>query len=152
MGQAMFYHLTRRPLEVVLRELLARAVDRGMRVAVRGTDAARLDALDAALWQGPEEQFLPHGCAGGPQDTDQPILLTTSQDAPNGAVCVMAIEGAEVTPQEVAALQRVCVIFDGNDDAALERARAQWKMLRDAGAKAKYWSEESGRWEMKAET
>ncbi|MEO0866035.1 MAG: DNA polymerase III subunit chi, partial [Pseudomonadota bacterium] len=27
-----------------------------------------------------------------------------------------------------------------------------WKTLKDAGASAQYWSEESGRWEKKAET
>jgi DNA polymerase-3 subunit chi len=152
MGQAMFYHLTRNPMEVALADLLGRAHARGMRVAVRGVDAKRLEWLDEKLWLGPEEQFLPHGLAGGPQDARQPILLTTSTDIPNGATCVMAIDGAEVTVEDVAGHDRVCVLFDGNDEAMLNGARGQWKMLKDAGAKAQYWSEESGRWEMKAET
>ncbi|MCW8843703.1 MAG: DNA polymerase III subunit chi, partial [Rhodobacteraceae bacterium] len=29
--------------------------------------------------------------------------------------------------------------------------RGQWKSLTDAGCAAQYWSEESGRWEKKAE-
>ena len=53
--------------------------------------------------------------------------------------------------REVQALERVCVIFDGNDPAALDIARGQWKALTDAGCAAQYWSEESGRWEKKAE-
>ena len=32
-----------------------------------------------------------------------------------------------------------------------EHARVQWKTLTDAGCSAQYWSEESGRWEKKAE-
>lgn len=48
-------------------------------------------------------------------------------------------------------MERVCVLFDGNDDLALNRARGQWKALTDAGCAAQYWSEESGRWEKKAE-
>ena len=40
---------------------------------------------------------------------------------------------------------------DGNDPAALDIARGQWKALTDAGCAAQYWSEESGRWEKKAE-
>jgi DNA polymerase-3 subunit chi len=152
LGRALFYHLTRRPLEQTLAMLLEKSFEAGLRVAVRGTDDARLDWLDAQLWLGPEERFLPHGRAGQPHAADQPVLLTTGAEAPNGARCLMVIDGAEVTAAEVAAMERVCVLFDGQDPAALERARGQWKSLKDAGAAAQYWSEESGRWEKKAET
>jgi len=79
------------------------------------------------------------------------VLLTTAEAA-NGATCIMSIDGASVTAEEVTALDRVCVLFDGDDPDALATARAQWKTLKDAGASAQYWSEESGRWEKKAET
>jgi len=151
MGAAYFYHLTRRPLEDTLTMLLGKAIQAGWRVAVRGRDAGRLAALDEKLWLTPEDGFLPHGLAGGAHDADQPVLLTTGP-APNGAVCVMCIDGAEVSAEEVGALDRVCVLFDGNDPQALDVARGQWKALKDAGVSAQYWSEESGRWEKKAET
>lgn len=151
MGAAYFYHLTRRPLEDTLAMLLGKSLQAGWRVAVRGTDHARLAWLDERLWLGESDGFLPHGLAGGPHDADQPVLLTTDA-AGNGASCVMSIDGAPVTAQEVGALERVCVLFDGNDEQALGVARAQWKALKDAGAAAQYWSEESGRWEMKAKT
>jgi DNA polymerase III subunit chi len=57
-----------------------------------------------------------------------------------------------VAPEEVAAMERVCILFDGNDEAAVAQARGQWKALTGAGCAAAYWSEESGRWEKKAET
>ncbi|QFT59783.1 DNA polymerase III subunit chi [Sulfitobacter sp. THAF37] len=152
MGAAYFYHLTRRPLAETLRMLLERSLAQGWRVAVRGTDPAGLEALDRALWLGPEEGFLPHGLAGGPHDAAQPVLLTTAPDAPNAPACVMSCHGAEVTPEEVAALERVCVLFDGDDPTALDRARHQWMALKQAGVSAQYWSEASGRWEKKAET
>lgn len=152
MGAAYFYHLTRRPLVDTLRMLLDRSLAQGWRVAVRGTDAAGLEALDRALWLGHDEGFLPHGMAGGPHDAAQPVLLTTAAAAANTPACVISVQGAEVTAQEVAALERVCVLFDGDDDVALNRARDQWKVLKEAGAAAQYWSEESGRWEKKAET
>ena len=144
MGAAFFYHLTRQPLEVTLPMLLGKARGAGWRVAVRGRDAGRLDWLDQRLWQGAEEDFLPHGLAGGPHDALQPILLTAGA-AGNDPQCLMAIDGAEVTPE------RVCVLFDGNDPEALDMARGQWKRLTGAGCAAQYWSEESGRWEKKAE-
>ncbi|MFX0540399.1 DNA polymerase III subunit chi [Roseovarius sp. S4756] len=152
MGVAYFYHLTRAPLEVTLPMLLGKARGAGWRVAVRGSDPARMDALDEALWNaGGDDAFLPHGRAGQPHEADQPILLTTLTDMPNGASCLMTVEGAEVQPKEVQRLDRVCVLFDGNDEAALAHARTQWKALTDAGCAAQYWSEASGRWEKKAE-
>ena len=150
MGEAYFYHLTRRRAEDVLPPLLERCLAQGWRVAVRGTDAARLDALDEALWLGPKDGFLPHGRAGGGHDARQPVLLTTEGAAPNDPACVMALDGAEVSADEVARFARVCILFDGLDGDALSRARAQWTALTEAGAGARYWSEESGRWEEKA--
>jgi DNA polymerase-3 subunit chi len=151
MGAAFFYHLTRKPLEVTLPMLLDKARGAGWRVAVRGREAARMDWLDEKLWLGPEDGFLPHGRAGQPHEADQPILLTTEAALPNGAVCLMSVDGAEVVAEEVQALERVCVLFDGNDEAAVQVARDQWKTLTRSGCQAQYWSEASGRWEKKAE-
>lgn len=152
MGAVMFYHLTQRPLVDTLRMLLEKSLANGWRVAVRGTDRTALEALDAGLWLGPEESFLAHGMAGGPCDMLQPVLLGTAdaQNA-NGAQCVMAVHSAAITPADAAAMERVCILFDGYDEAQLTHARGQWKSLTAAGVSAQYWSEESGRWEKKAE-
>ncbi|SHG31443.1 DNA polymerase III subunit chi [Cognatishimia maritima] len=151
MGAAYFYHLTHSPLDVALPMLLEKAIGAGWRVAVRGTDAARLDMLDQKLWLGREESFLPHAIAGGPHDAMQPILLTTESSAPNDASCLMSVDGAEISAEEIQAMDRVCILFDGLDDEAVSHARRQWKALTDAGCAAQYWSEESGQWEKKAE-
>ncbi|GAB5437024.1 DNA polymerase III subunit chi [Falsiruegeria mediterranea] len=151
MGAAYFYHLTRNPLEVTLPVLLGKARQAGWKIAVRGGDPGRLEWLDEKLWLGPDDGFLPHGLAGGAHDALQPILLTTVADAPNEASCVMAVDGAQVAAEEVEALDRVCILFDGTDPEAVQHARGQWKALTGAGCKAQYWSEESGRWEKKAE-
>jgi DNA polymerase-3 subunit chi len=152
MGAAWFYHMTRKPLEETLPALLARAQGQGWRVAIRGTDPARIGWLDEKLWLLSDDGFLPHGVAGGAFDADQPVLLTTGTAVPNGASYLVAIDGAAVAPEEVAAMERVSIMFDGHDPAAVAAARAQWKALTGAGCAAAYWSEESGRWEKKAET
>lgn len=152
MGSAYFYHLTRSPVDLALPMLLTRSLEAGWHVVVRGVDGGRMDWLDQKLWAGPEEAFLPHGLAGGAHDADQPVLLTTGAEMPNGARCLMSVDGAGVEPAECAALERVCVIFDGNDPAAVEAARGQWKRLTGAGVPAQYWSEDGGRWQKKAES
>ena len=152
MGSARFYHLTRSSLEQSLQQLLPRAIGAGLRVELRGTDAARLEWLDQALWLGDEAGFLPHGLAGGSHDALQPVLLTTSQAVSGGTDCLFAVHGAPVEAPEVAALDRVLFLFDGNDPDALGHARGQWKALTAAGAAAEYWSQESGSWQKKADT
>lgn len=152
MGAVYFYQLSRAPLEMTLPMLLGKARGAGWRVAVRGTSADHLKWLDEKLWLGDEADFSPHGIAGGDFDKEQPILLTTSAESPNGATCIMAVEGADVSGEEVNAMERVCIIFDGNTPEALDKARGQWKQLTDAGCSAQYWSQESGTWEKKAES
>jgi len=152
MGEVYFYHLTRQPLEAVLPTLLARARGAGWRVTVRGTSNDRMAWLDEKLWLGDEAAFLPHGRAGGPHDADQPVLLTTATAMPNEAACLMAVDGAEITAPEVTSLQRACILFDGNDPTALEAARGQWRGLTAAGCAAQYWSQDSGQWQMKAQS
>lgn len=124
MGDAYFYHLTRSPLDAALRLLLERSLSRGWRVAVRGSTPARIDWLDEKLWLTPEDGFLPHGRAGGDRDGEQPVILTTDTGLPNGAACLIAIEGAEIAAEEVAGLERACILFDGGDTAARARARS----------------------------
>jgi DNA polymerase III subunit chi len=146
MGNTLFYHLTRSPVETLLPMLLDKALAAGWQVAVRGTDAERMRWLDERLWLGPEDRFLPHGLAGGAHDAAQPVLLTTESESPNGAACLVAIDGAAVSAQEALALERVCILFDGADAAAVAHARDQWSVLAEAGVALQYWSEAGGRW------
>ncbi len=151
MGAVYFYHLTRAPLETTLPVLLGKARAAGWRISVRGVDPTRMAWLDEKLWQGPDDGFLAHGLAGGDHDADQPILLTCDTTAANAPACVMSVDGAKVEADEVKNMERVCVLFDGNDPDAVQQARDQWKTLTDAGCSAQYWSEADGRWEKKAE-
>lgn len=151
MGAAYFYHLTQSSVEQTLPMLLSKSRAQGWMIEVRGTDQAAMARLDQALWAGPPDAFLPHGLAGGPHDADQPILLTTQAGQMPDADCIMSVHSAEVSPQEVEASTRVCVLFDGHDGDALARARVQWKTLTAAGCSAQYWAQDGGRWEKKAE-
>ncbi|MEO1276779.1 MAG: DNA polymerase III subunit chi [Pseudomonadota bacterium] len=65
MAELGFYRLTETPLERALPVMLAKSLERGWRVEVRGGNAAALEALDQALWSHDQENFLPHGLARG---------------------------------------------------------------------------------------
>lgn len=152
MGTVMFYHLIQSAPADTLAVNAPRALGQGWRVMVRGTDPAALDRLDAALWlKGGDDAFLPHGVEGGPHDADQPVLLGLGAPV-NGARVLALVDGAAATDAEIAAMERVWVLFDGNDPDRLHAARGQWKAMVAAGHAAQYWSEDSGRWEKKAES
>lgn len=148
MAVARFYHLTRDPPEILVPQLLSKSLEAGLRVALRAGGPARLEALSRSLWL--VEGFLPHGVEGGAHDGDQPVLLTASerpaQDLPNRPLCLIALDQSPVTPQEAAAMERLCIVFDGADPAQVEAARSQWRILTRAGIAAEYWSQEGGRW------
>ena len=149
MGAVYFYHLTQNPLERTLLLLLEKALQAGWRIEVRAIDEKRLAWLDEQLWLGSEESFLPHGLAGGTHDTHQPVVLSLK---PTGqANCIMSVDGALITQDEVEASNRICIIFNGLDDRELQIARQQWKSLTEAGCQAQYWSEETGHWQKKSE-
>lgn len=151
MPGVLFYQLASTPLETLVSTLATRALAQGWRIEARGTDRVRMQALDAALWLGPQDSFLPHGLAGGAMDARHPLLLTHGPGpAANAPHALLALDGAEVEPAEAAALERVWVIFDGADPAALECARAQWRRLA-TDLPAQYWLDEAGRWVKKAE-
>lgn len=153
MGQVYFYHLTDSPLEAALPMLLERARQAGWNILLRGADEDRLDWIDQKLWLLGDESFLPHGQSGGPHDAMQPILLSLDADiSANNAACLMAFDGAAVSTDEVQAVERACILFDGNDPDAVQKARDQWKLLGAGGCTAQYWAQDGGRWSKKAES
>lgn len=149
MGQAMFYHLTRSGAFDTVMSILPRALAQGWPVMLRGTVRGALERWDERLWTDDPAGFLPHGMEGGPHDAAQPVLLGLGPAA-NGARGVFLLDGAEPLPGEEA-LERLWVIFDGNDPPALNGARALWTRLAGLGMVLQYWSEETGRWQMKTE-
>ena len=152
MGTVMFYHLTQSAAADTLANIAPRALQQGWRVMVRGTDPEALERLDAALWlKSGDDGFLPHGIEGGPHDADQPILLGLGSPV-NRARVLALVDGAGATDAEIAAMERVWVLFDGTDTDRVQAARALWKTVTAAGHPAQYWSEDGGRWEKKAES
>ncbi len=149
MGAVYFYHLTESPLDQALPQLLDRARAQGWRVLVRGRNQPLLARLDTVLWEGPDDSFRAHGMAGD-HDDNQPILLVLDHPG-TGFDCIMSVDGADLTAAEIATAERACILFDGQDGDALQRARGQWKTLTGAAVAAQYWAQEDGRWVKKAE-
>ncbi|MFC0217334.1 DNA polymerase-3 subunit chi [Pseudochelatococcus lubricantis] len=146
MTDILFYHLQRQPLEAVLPTLVEKSLARGWRVAIEVPDAERLTALDDHLWIWRDDSFLPHGTDQAADCADEPVLLTRQHANLNRADVRFLVDGAGIA-DDAGSYARIVLMFDGNDDAALARARDEWRKVRAMGFAATYWQQdEAGRW------
>jgi DNA polymerase-3 subunit chi len=149
MTEVLFYHLEHHPLERVLPALVERTLARGWRAVVQAGSEERVEALDTLLWTYAEESFLPHGTKRDGNHKAQPVYLTADDINPNEATVRFLVDGAEIG--ETAGYERIVVLFDGNDPAAVARAREQWMAVKASGCDATYWQQSpEGRWEKRA--
>ncbi|WP_225027313.1 DNA polymerase III subunit chi [Xinfangfangia pollutisoli] len=147
----VFMQLTRSTVEETVLLQAGRALKQGWRVMLRAARPEQLARLDDWLWLHPEDGFLPHGREDAPQAEAQPLLLGLGAPV-NGAQAVLLLGGLAVDPDEARRMERIWLLFEGEDPAQLQAARAQWKAVTAAGLTAQYHSEESGRWQLKAES
>lgn len=148
-AEVLFYHLERQPMEAVLPSLLERTLERGWRAVVQAGSEERLEALDTSLWTYSEASFLPHGTKKDGHVAEQPIYLTTSDEAPNGAGVKFLVDGAQ--SPTFTGFDRIVYLFDGHDAEAKQVARQQWQAAKSAGCAVTYWRQtDAGRWEKMA--
>ena len=141
-----FYQLGGAQPDKVIAAIAGKLIGEQQRLLVVAADEGLLARLDRQLWDQGSASFLPHGLAGGPDDTSQPILLSTGTDVPNLARNLLIADGE--WREAALGYDRAFYLFD---DATLEGARLAWKLLagRD-GVERNYWSLEDGKWVKKA--
>lgn len=144
MTETLFYHLERRALEDVLPGLVEKSLERGWRAVIKTESSERSDALDNLLWTYDDSSFLAHAQPGDGELKRQPVLITVEDENPNGAQILFCVGGTEPSDWGgLSSLARVVMLFDGREQASVERARAAWKKAKDAGHDVTYWKEQS---------
>ena len=145
MTEVLFYHLSESTLESVLPPLLEKSLSRGWNAVVQFGSAERRDAVDSCLWTWRDDSFIAHGTDQDRHAAHQPVILSLSETNPNGARIRIFVDGA--VPAALDTYERAVLIFDGNDTAQLEAARANWKRLKADGHQVTYWKQTpDGRW------
>lgn len=144
--QVDFYQLAGTPAEQVVSSIAEKVLDSDGRLLIMAEDGGFLAKLDRMLWDLGTTSFLPHGLAGGADDARQPILLSTSPDAPNQARNMLIADG---TWREAAlTYDRSFFLFD---NSTLDDARLAWKLLAGReGIERRYWAREDGKWVRKS--
>jgi DNA polymerase-3 subunit chi len=140
--QVDFYQLAGTPPEQVIATLAEKVLAADGRLLIVAEDEPFLARLDRMLWDQGPASFLPHRVAGGADDARQPILLSTSPDAPNLARNMLIADG--VWRDAALSYDRGFYLFD---NATLEGARLAWKLLAGReGVERRYWAQEGGKW------
>ena len=142
-----FYQLGSTPVEQVIASLAEKLLAQEARLLVVGKDEAMLARLDRMLWDQGATSFMPHGLAGAAEDARQPILLSTSPDAPNLARNLLIADGE--WREAALTFDRAFYLFDSS---TLEGARLAWKLLSGReGVERRYWKQDDdGRWKQQA--
>jgi DNA polymerase-3 subunit chi len=144
--QVDFYQLGGSPPEQVIASIAEKLLAQDSRLLIVADEEGLLARLDRMLWDQGNPSFLPHGLAGGADDARQPILLSTSPDAPNRARNMLIADGQ--WRDAALAYDRAFYLFDGS---TLEGARLAWKLLAGReGVERRYWAQLEGRWKQQA--
>lgn len=143
MADVAFYHLTRSHVEDALPPLLSKtlaAEKRGLVCCSKG----RFSQVSTAIWSKLQDSWLPHGISGKDDDPSIcPIWLTDSaDDNANEAGFLFFLDGT--APDDLPGAERVFILFDGTDDAAVTAARSQWKSFGEKGHELSYWQQDDG--------
>jgi DNA polymerase-3 subunit chi len=150
MSEIRFYHLQTQRLEQALPALLSKSLSTGRRAVVRFADDKDIAHFNDHLWTYNPNSFLPHGSEKDGHSDRQPIYLTAAQENPNNAE-ILVLCGATDVPADLDSFSLCCDFLDGNNDEAVQQARARWMQYKDAGHTVTYWQQtENGVWEQKA--
>lgn len=140
--QVDFYQLTRDPAEQVLPAIAQKILGDGGRLLVVSGDDAQLTRISKALWEFKPDSFLAHGKATDGHESVQPVLLSHSADAENGARMIALVDGT--WRDEALGFDRAFYLFAPD---ATDNARAAWRALADkADVERRYWKQDGGKW------
>jgi DNA polymerase III subunit chi len=144
--QVDFYQLGASAPEQVIGSIAEKVLASDGRLLIVAEDEPLLARLDRMLWDLGPTSFLPHALAGGADDARQPVLLSTSADAPNQARNILIADGQ--WRDSALTYDRSFFLFDAS---TLEAARLAWKLLAGReGVERRYWAQVDGRWKQQA--
>lgn len=150
MTEVRFYHLLTQPLERALPAILGKVLSTDRRAVVRFSDDKQVKYYNDTLWTYDPNGFLPHGSKADGHTDKQPVFLTAEAENPNGSE-VLVLCHQQTVPENIAEFSLCCDFLDGQDDGAVQDARARWKLYKEAGHTVTYWQQTgSGGWEQKA--
>lgn len=149
MTDIRFYHLENEGLDGALPKLMERVISAGLKAVIKVKDKNQSKEIDELLWSYKPDSFLAHDTQGCDHADVQPIYITTAQEIPNSADCLVILDAEKW--DDFAPFKRVLYMFDGRRDDIVSAARLDWKAFKDKGLEMSYWQQkQGGGWDQKA--
>ncbi len=135
-------------------ELAAQLIEKcraASKKAILYTTKDATDAASRAIWTVKDLSFYAHGIDNGEGHDIAPIWIS-SDVSQNQIEAEFALVTNSLSLPDYDAFERVFILFDGRDAAALDDARKQWKTLSEQFAgKCRYFAKtDDGKWQQKA--
>jgi len=112
--------------------LAEKALEQGLKVAVRTSSPGETAEVDDLLWTFADRSFVPHGVwPAEPEFAAATPVLIGSSALPDTHRDVL-FNLAPDAPADVSGYARVCEVV-GGDEESRQRARLRWRAYRDAG-------------------
>ena len=144
--QVDFWQLSHDPVERVVALIAERTRAANEKLLVVSASDEQRASVSRALWEAKPEAFLANGEATAPHADRQPILLSQSCEAVNGARYVVLADGA--WRDGVEGFERAFLLFD---EAGTAAARATWRRFDGReDVERSYYAQEDGKWVKKA--
>ena len=151
LSEVYFYHVTKQTVANALQQLLAKSLDVGWTVFIRGKDEESLKLFDDTIWTAQPESFIPHAVIGSQNEQKCDILLGTEENDSSNSDFLISVNGALISGEEITSYKRCALLFDDKNSDEMNIAREQWVEFTKADIRAKYWSQETGAWSLKRE-
>ena len=140
--QVDFWQYSQGPVERIVALIAERVLAGDDRLLVVDSDAERRAATSKALWEAKPKAFLANGEAGDAHADRQPILLSDTCAASNGAKVAVLADGEWRDPGET--FDRVIVLFGENQATPL---RAVWRQFDNREDVTRgYFEQDAGKW------
>ena len=150
MSDIRFYHLQKQSLDQALPMILEKAYQGNHKIVVRLADTREVERMNGLLWTYNAAKFLPHGSQKDGHGENQPIWLTHKDENPNSANVIILTQRTQI--DKIDAYDLCCEMLDGHDEAAVQDARARWKIYKETGHDVTYWYQsKTGGWDKKSD-
>ena len=144
--QVDFWQLSHDPVDRVVALIAERTRAANEKLLVVSASDQQRASVSRTLWEAKPEAFLANGEATAPHADRQPILLSQSCEAVNGARYVVLADGA--WRDGVEGFERAFLLFD---EAGTAAARATWRRFDGReDVRRSHFAQQEGKWVKKA--
>ena len=129
MSEVYFYHVTKQTVANALPQLLAKSIDVGWTVFIRGKDEESLKLFDDTIWTAQPESFIPHAVIGSQNENKCDILLGTEENDSSNSDFLISVNGALISREEISSYKRCALLFDDKNSDEMNIAPVSYTHL-----------------------